>query len=105
MIFGIIGLVTGVKSWAILVDVLLLLGLGAWLWWKRSPVAAGFMLALVGYESGFLAYNASTSGKTNSWLSSYLVLFIVAFAAHISKTKGAPGQRGEDREKAKADGL
>jgi len=92
MIFGIIGLVTGVKSWAILVDVLLLLGLGAWLWWKRSPVAAGFMLALVGYESGFLAYNASTSGTSNSWLSSYLVLFIVAFAAHMRSPKRLPDQ-------------
>ena len=90
MVFGIIGLATGVKSWSILVDVVLLLGLGVWLWWRRSRVAAGLMLALVAFEYWSLADKAVTSGASNSWLTSYLVLFLVAFAAHVRSPKGLP---------------
>jgi len=84
MIFGVIGLAAGRKSWAILVDVLLLAGLAAWLWWRRSLVAAGLTLAFVAYEYGYLAY---VSGGSNSWLTTYLVLFVVALAAHARKPK------------------
>jgi hypothetical protein len=86
MVFGIIGL-PGVKSWSILADVVLLLGLGVWLWWRRSPIAAGLMLALVAFEYWSLA---NTSGSSNSWLTSYLVLFLVAFAAHMRSPKRLP---------------
>src|SRR5437879_3657424 len=97
MVWGIIGLATGVMSWGILVDVVLLLGLGVWLWWRKSPVAAGLMLALVAFEYSSLANKAATSGASNSWLTSYLVLFAVAFAAHMRSPKRPP-----DRDTATA---
>src|SRR5207245_10737224 len=89
MILAIIGLATGVKSWGILADILLLVGLGTWLWWRKSVVAAGLILALVVFEYSYLAYDASTSGKSNSWLSTYLILFVAAFAAHGRKPNEA----------------
>jgi hypothetical protein len=87
IVLSIIGLVAGAKSPRTLVDVLLLAGFSAWLWWRRSLIAAGFMLAMVVFEYSYLAYNTVTSATDNSWLTIYLILFLVAFFTHARKPK------------------
>ena len=89
MIWSIIALVSGWKSWGVSVDILLFAVIGAWLWWKKSTLAAGLMLALVGFEYGFLVYNAIASGKGSTWLVAYPVMFLFALSAHTRRPKEA----------------
>jgi hypothetical protein len=91
MILIIFGLATGARSGAALVDILLFAGIGAWLWWKKSMVAATLMVILVGCEYSVIAY---TTGRTNQWLVTYLVIFLVAFAAHASRHHEGLSPRG-----------
>ena len=56
MLLSILAIATGRKSWtSIIVDILLLAAIGAWLWWRRSMIAAGLMAALVAFEYYVLA--------------------------------------------------
>lgn len=61
---------------------LLFTGLGGWLWWKRSIVAAWLMLGLVAFEYWDVAV---TYGRSNTWLVTYLCLFLVALCVHGRK--------------------
>lgn len=54
-------------------DILLLAAIGAWLWWRRSMIAAGLMAALVAFEYYVLASNTMVSEASNSWLN-YMAL-------------------------------
>jgi hypothetical protein len=81
----IIALLTGAEKVvaASVVDVLLLAGLGVWLWWRRSPVPAGLVLALIALEYWYLA---STTGRGNTWLVTYLVVFLIALSVHAQRS-------------------
>ena len=81
-----IAVATGAKPALIMIDVVLLAGLGFWLWWRKSLVAAALTLALVAYEYLFLAL--SRPGST--WLRTYPILFLVALLAHGRRRRYPP---------------
>jgi len=80
--FGIIGFFTGAKSAGILFDAFLIAALGAWLWWKRSVIAASVMFLSVLFEYCYLAY---ATGQSNTWLTTYVTLFLIGFVAHVQR--------------------
>jgi hypothetical protein len=83
-VVSVIGLATGATSWMSIRIILPLVGLGIWLWWRRSPVAAVLMLALVGFEYWQLA----VSRPDSSWVRTfYPILFLVALVAHGKKAR------------------
>jgi hypothetical protein len=57
-------------------DLLLLVGLGTWLWWRKDLISASFMLAYAA------AFECSVALTTNAPLFIYLLLFVGAFMAH-----------------------
>lgn len=71
-------------GWTPVPDIFLFVALGAWFWWRRTVVAAGLMLALV---AGEYCYLAVTSGRSNTWLATYLCLFLVGISIHGGKAK------------------
>jgi len=86
----IISLLPGVRGLGILVDVAGVVGLGAWLWWRKSRVAATLVIALVSYEYAYLWLNSS---GTTIWAWIYPVLFLAAVAAHGRKPKTPKPER------------
>jgi hypothetical protein len=71
-------------GWTPVPDILLFVALGTWFWWRRSLSAAGLMLALV---AGEYCYLAVTSGRSNTWLTTYLCLFLIGISVHGWKAK------------------
>ena len=60
------------------------MGLGIWLWVRKSRVATGLIVALMGYEYADLVINTSGS---NTWAWLYPTLFFAALIAHGRKPK------------------
>jgi hypothetical protein len=91
--------VTGSASWSGTFDVVLIIGLGTWLWLKRSLTAALLIFVLVAAEYCYLAISY---GRSNTWLATYLCLFLVAVSIHVQGRKkvGSGGVRmlRSDRE-------
>jgi len=81
------------QAWsAAWLDILLFISIGGWLWWRKTLVAAGLMLALVVFEYWWLAVRF---GRSNTWLATYLCLFLMAVSVHIREPK-------DDRAKTSA---
>jgi hypothetical protein len=67
------------REWLVLLDVLLLIGLGVFVWWKRTPLAAWLMIAWVAYEYVGSVY----LGAGLSLI--YPLVFVFALAVHARR--------------------
>src|SRR5262245_54338766 len=83
---SIIALFRGNLTLAVLIDAVPFAAFAAWLWWRKSVIAAVLTIAFVSFEYWYLWAHSATD---NPWPRTYAVIFLVAIFAYTRKPKAA----------------